>query len=141
MPLVADLLPSSFIYGGGGTPKHINCSKPCAAPPPQFTPPIIFTWCLGEALHGSLHHHRHHAVVLTELSLDTLLDHEFEGRHQAECVQNSEVPYVWCLIGRNEKKFDYVNRVVLTLPLTVNEGTRTTLFPLVDMHHHDLACA
>ena len=54
---------------------------------------------LGEALPGSLHHHRHHAVVLTELSLDTLLDQEFEGRHRAERVQNSEVPYIRCLIG------------------------------------------
>ena len=49
--------------------------------------------------------------MLTKLSLDTLLDQEFEGRHQAERVQNSEVPYIWCLIGQNEKKFDYINRV------------------------------
>ena len=32
--------------------------------------------------------------MLTELSLDPLLDQEFEGRHQAERVQNTEVPYV-----------------------------------------------
>ena len=32
--------------------------------------------------------------MLMELSLDTLLDQEFEGRHQAERVLNSEVPYV-----------------------------------------------
>ena len=50
--------------------------------------------------------------MLTELSLDTLLYQEFEGRHRAEHVQNSEVPYVQCLIGRNEKKLDYINRVV-----------------------------
>ena len=50
--------------------------------------------------------------MLTELSLDPLLDQEFEGRRRAERVQNSEVPYVRCLIGRNEKKFDYINRVV-----------------------------
>ena len=52
--------------------------------------------------------------MLTELIyfLDTLLDQEFEGRHWAERVQNSEVTYVRCLIGRNEKKFDYINRVV-----------------------------
>ena len=31
--------------------------------------------------------------------------------------------------------------VVLTLPLSVYEGTWTTLSPLVAMHHHDLACA
>ena len=50
--------------------------------------------------------------MLTKLSLDTLLDQEFEGRHRAERVQNSEVAYVRCLIGRNEKKFDYINHVV-----------------------------
>ena len=50
--------------------------------------------------------------MLTELSLDTLLDQEFDGRHRAERVQKSEVPYVRFLIGRNEKKFDYINRVV-----------------------------
>ena len=62
----------------------------------------------------SLHHHCHHAVMLTELIhfLEILLDQEFEGRHRAERVQNSEVSYVRCLIGRNEKKFDYINRVV-----------------------------
>ena len=31
--------------------------------------------------------------------------------------------------------------VVITLPLTVYEGTWTTLSPLVATHHHDLACA
>ena len=32
--------------------------------------------------------------MLTELSLDPLLDQELEGRHRAECVLNTEVPYV-----------------------------------------------
>ena len=39
------------------------------------------------------------------------------------------------------KTYDYINRVVITLPLTVYEGTWMTLSPLVAMHHHDLACA
>ena len=39
------------------------------------------------------------------------------------------------------KTYDYINRVVLTLPLSVYEGTWTTLSPLVAMHHHDLAFA
>ena len=39
------------------------------------------------------------------------------------------------------KTYDYINHVVLTLPLSVYEGTWTTLSPLVAMHHHDLACA
>ena len=54
---------------------------------------------------------------------------------------NSEVPYVRYLIGRIVKTYDYINRVVLTLPLSVYEGTWKTLSPLVAMHHHDLACA
>ena len=53
---------------------------------------------------------------------------------------NSEVPYVRYLIGRIVKTYDYINRVVLMLPLTV-EGTWRTLSPLIAMHHHDLACA
>ena len=54
-----------------------------------------------------------------------LLDQEDEGRHRAERVQNSEVSYVRYLIGRIVKTYDYINRVVLTLPLSVYEGTWT----------------
>ena len=54
---------------------------------------------------------------------------------------NSEVPYVRYLIGRIVKTYDYINRVVLTLPLSVYEGTWITLSPLVAMHHHDPMCA
>ena len=32
--------------------------------------------------------------MLTELSLEALLDREFVGRHRAERVQIAEVPYV-----------------------------------------------
>ena len=32
--------------------------------------------------------------MLTELSLNPLLDQELEGRHRAERVLNTEVPYV-----------------------------------------------
>ena len=35
--------------------------------------------------------------MLTELSLDPLLDQELEGRHRAKRVLNTEVPYVWYL--------------------------------------------
>ena len=91
-------------------------------------------------MRGSLHHHRHHAVVLTKLSLDTLLDQEFEGRHRAERVQNSEVPYVRCLIGWIEKTFDYINRVKLTLTLSVDEDTWTHSLLLVAMHLLDRSC-
>ena len=61
---------------------------------------------------------------------EALLDHQFAGRHRAERV----------LIGRIVKTYDYINRVVITLPLSVYEGTWTTLSPLVAMHHHDLVC-
>ena len=66
---------------------------------------------------------------------------ELEGRHRVERVQNSEVPYVWYLIGWIVKTYDYINRVVIMLTLTVYEGSWTTLSPLISMHHHDLACA
>ena len=44
-------------------------------------------------------------------------------------------------IGRIVKTYDYISSVVITLPLSVYEGTWTILSPLVAMHHHDLACA
>ena len=42
---------------------------------------------------------------------------------------NSEVPCVRYLIGRIVKTYDYINRVVITLPLTVYEGTWTNTLP------------
>ena len=68
------------------------------------------------------------------LSLNTLLDQEFEGRHRAERVLNSEMSYVWYLIGWIAKTFDYINRINLTLPLSVYEGTWTHSPSLVAMH-------
>ena len=62
-------------------------------------------------------------------------------RHRAERVLNSEVPYIRYLIDQIVKTYDYINRVVLTLPLSVYEGTWKTLSPLVAMHHHDPVCA
>ena len=87
------------------------------------------------------HHHRHHAVVLTELSLDTRLDRSLRDVIELNVCKNSEVPCFRCLIGHAVKTYDYINHVVLTLPLSVYEGTYSTLSPLVAMHHHDLACA
>ena len=40
-------------------------------------------------------------------------------------MQNSEVPCIRYLIGRIMKMYDYINRIVLTLPLSVYEGTWT----------------
>ena len=51
--------------------------------------------------------------MLTKLSLDTLLDREFVGRHRAERVQIAEVPYLRCLDRSIVKTYDYINRVVL----------------------------
>ena len=39
------------------------------------------------------------------------------------------------------KTYDYINRIVLTLPLSVYEGMWTTLFPLVAMHHLEIDLA
>ena len=75
-----------------------------------------------------------------ELSLYPLLDQEFEGRHRAERVLNSEVSCVRYLIGWIVKTFDYINRVKLTLPLLVYEGTWTHSPPLVAMQLLDISC-
>ena len=79
--------------------------------------------------------------MLTKLSREAQLDQELVGRHQAERVLNAEVPCVRYLISQIVKTYKYINRVVLTLLLSIYEGKWTTLSPLVAMHHHDLACA
>ena len=86
------------------------------------------------------HQDRHHTVVLTELSLNTA-GSEFEGRHRAERVLELGGVVVSVLDRSAVKTYDYINHIGLTLPLSVYEGTWTTLSPLVAMHHHDLACA
>ena len=53
---------------------------------------------------------------------------------------NSEVSYVWYLIGRIVKTYNYINCVVLMLLILVYEGTWTTLSPLVAMLHLDESC-
>ena len=64
-----------------------------------------------------VHQDRHHAVVLTELFPDTLLD------HQAERVLEHGGAVVSVLDRSDLKTYDYINRVVITLPLSVYEGT------------------
>ena len=78
--------------------------------------------------------------MVTKLSLDPLVNQEFEGCYRAERVQNSEEPYIRCLIGWIRKTFDYINRVKLTLPLSVYEGTWTQSPPLVAIHLLDRSC-
>ena len=62
--------------------------------------------------------------MLTELISypDVLLDQEGEGRHRTERVQNADVSCVRYLICWSTKKFDYINRIVYTLPLMIYEG-------------------
>ena len=71
----------------------------------------------------------------------SLLAGSRRGRHRrAVRVLNSEVPYVRYLISRIVKTYDCINRVVITLLLTVYEGTWTTLSALVSIHHLDGSC-
>ena len=86
------------------------------------------------------HHHRHHAVVLTELSHETLLDWSSRDVIELNVCRNRRYRAFGTWISRIVKMYDYINRVVITLPLTVYEGTWTTLFPSVAMHHHDRSC-
>ena len=79
MALFLLLLPLPPLYTEGGAPRtHTIHCLPCAAPPPQFTPSVIFSESLGEALLRLLHRHRHHTVVLPELitSSSLLLDQD-----------------------------------------------------------------
>ena len=59
------------------------------------------------------HHHRHHAVVLTELSLDTRLDQSSRDVIELNVCKNSEVSCFRCLIGRAVKTYDYINRLLV----------------------------
>ena len=86
------------------------------------------------------HHHRHHAVVLTELSREALLDQELQVRHRAERVLNTEVRTFGARIGWIMKTFDYINRFKIMLPLSVYEGKWKLSPPLLAMHLLDRSC-
>ena len=58
-----------------------------------------------------------------ELSLKAPLDQSSRDFIELNMCKNSEVPCVRYLIGRAVKTYDYINRVVLTLPLSVYKGT------------------
>ena len=75
--------------------------------------------------------------MLTELSLDPLLGQEFEGRHRAERVLNTEVPYVRYL-DREDVRLHQPR--CAKLPLSVYEGTWTHSPRLVAMHLLDRSC-
>ena len=65
--------------------------------------------------------------MLTELSLEAQLDWSSRDVINLNMCKNSEVSCFRCLTGGTVKTYDYINRVVLTLPLSVYEGTWTTL--------------
>ena len=67
--------------------------------------------------------------MLTELSIDTRVDRSSRDVIELYVCKNSKVSCFWCLIGRAVKTYDYINRVVLMLPLTVYEGTWTNTLP------------
>ena len=124
----------------GAPTTHINCSKPCAAPPSTIYASshihVVLRQIPAQITSPSPSPRRRADKTLTR----HLLDQEFKGRHRAERVQNSELPYVRYLIGRNEKTFDYINHIKQTLPLSVYEGTWTHSPLLVAMHLLDRAC-
>ena len=61
--------------------------------------------------------------MMTELSPKARLDRSSRDIIELYVCKSSEVSCFRCLIGRAVKTYDYINRVVLTLPLPVYEGT------------------
>ena len=76
-PLGRPSPPCSFIYGGRGAPLDTqliyDLLAVCGAPLHHITPRNIVAE-LRRSPASVEHHHRHHAVVLTKLSLNTRLD-------------------------------------------------------------------
>ena len=70
-----------------------------------------------------VHQDRHHAVVLTELFPDSLLDRSPGIVIELNVCSNSEVPQFRCLIGWIVKTYDYFLYVVSMLPQSVCVGT------------------
>ena len=71
------------------------------------------------------HQDRHHAVVLMELSLKARLDRSSRDVIEMNVCRTRRCRAFGTWIGRIVKTYDYINRVVLTLPLSVYEGTWT----------------
>ena len=69
------------------------------------------------------HHHRHHAVVLTELSLDTRLDRSTRDIIELNVCRTRRCRTFGAWIGWIGKKYDYFLYAASTLPLLVYEGT------------------
>ena len=63
--------------------------------------------------------------MLTKLSHKAWLDRSLRDIIELYVCKNSEVTCFRCLIGQAVKTYNYINRVVLTLPLWVYEGMWT----------------
>ena len=68
--------------------------------------------------------------MLTELSLKARLDRSSRDVIELNVCKNSKVSCFRCLIGRAVKTYEYINHVVLMLPLSVYEGAWTHLLRL-----------
>ena len=75
-----------------------------------------------------------------KLSLNPLLDQEFEGRYRVKRVLNTEVPYVRYLDWLDREDVRLHQPHLLMLPLFVYEGTWTHSPPLIAMHLLDRSC-
>ena len=71
------------------------------------------------------HQDRHHAIVLTELSRKALLDRSSWDVIELNMCRTRRCRAFGTWIGRIVNTYDYINRVVITLPLSVYEGTWT----------------
>ena len=63
--------------------------------------------------------------MLTELSCEALLDRSSRDVIELNVCRTRRCRAFDTWIGRIVKTYDYINRVVLTLPLSVYEGTWT----------------
>ena len=79
--------------------------------------------------------------MLTKLSLDLSWIESLWDVTELNVCRSRRCRTFDARIGRIMKTYDYINCVVITLPLTVYKGTWTLLSPLVAMRHHDLTCA
>ena len=64
-----------------------------------------------------------------ELSREALLDQSSWDVIELNMCRSQRCHTFGARIGQIAKTYDYINRVVMTLLLTVYEGTWTTLFP------------
>ena len=71
------------------------------------------------------HQDRHHTIVLMKLSCEDLLDRSSRDVIELNVCRTRRCRVFGTWIGRIVKTYDYINRVVLTLPHSVYEGTCT----------------